>query len=193
MKLLQEELDSVIGKERMVMESDLPKLPFLDMVVKETFRLYPVAPLLIPHESMEDVVVNGHKILKKSRVIINFWAIGRDPNIWSKNVEEFYPERFIGKDIDVRGQDFELIPFGAARRGCPGMQWGLLIVKLVVAQFAHCFTWELPNGMQPEKLDMVEEFGLSMPRVNKLLAIPSYRLQVAHSDIISRTSSNRGV
>lgn len=193
MKLLQEELDSVIGKERMVMESDLPKLPFLDMVVKETFRLYPVAPLLIPHESMEDVVVNGHKILKNSRIIINFWAIGRDSSVWSENVEEFYPERFIGKDIDVRGRDFELIPFGAGRRGCPGMQWGLLIVKLVVAQFAHCFTWELPNGMQPEKLDMVEEFGLSMPRVNKLLAIPSYRLQVAHSDIISRTSSNRGV
>ncbi|KAJ8449622.1 hypothetical protein Cgig2_005644 [Carnegiea gigantea] len=176
MKLLQEELDSVIGKERIVIESDLPKLPFLDMVVKETFRLYPVAPFLVPRESVEDVTVNGYKIPQKSRIMINFWAIGRDPNVWSENAEEFYPERFIGRDIDVQGQDFELIPFGAGRRGYPGMQLDLLTVKLVVAQFAHCFTWELPNGMQPEKLDMNEEFGLSMPRSNKLLAIPSYRL-----------------
>ena len=81
MKHLQEELDSVIGKERMVIESDLPKLPFLEMVVKETFRLYPVAPLLVPRESVEDAIVNGYKIPKKSQIIINFWAIGRDPNV----------------------------------------------------------------------------------------------------------------
>ncbi|KAJ8449627.1 hypothetical protein Cgig2_005649 [Carnegiea gigantea] len=193
MKLVQEELDSVIGKERLVVESDLSKLTYLDLVVKETFRLYPVAPLLVPHESMEDVIVNGYEIPKKSRVIINIWAIGRDSNVWSENVGEFYPERFIGKEIDVRGRDFELIPFGAGRRGCPGMQLGLLTVKLVVAQLAHCFTWELPNGMQHEKLDMNEGFGLSMPKANKLLAIPSCRLRVPHSNVIHGITAEMGV
>jgi len=193
MKLVQEELDSVIGKERLLVESDLPKLTYLDMVVKEIFRLYPVAPLLLPHESMEDVVVGGYEIPKKSRVIINTWAIGHDSNVWSENVEEFYPERFIDRDIDLRGRHFELIPFGTGRRGCPGLQLGLLTVKFVVAQLAHCFTWELPDGMQPEKLDMNEKFGLSMPRANKLLAIPSYRLQVTHSDVIHGTTTDKRV
>lgn len=180
MKLLQEELDSVIGRERMVLESDLSKLPFLDMVIKETFRLYPVGPLLVPRESTEDIIVNEYMIPKKSRLIINIWAIGRDQDVWSHNADEFYPERFVGKDIDVRGQDFELIPFGAGRRKCPGIQLGLLTIRLVLAQLVHCFNWELPNGMQPEKMDMTEEFGLTMPRANKLLAIPSYRLKVTH-------------
>ena len=98
----------------------------------------------------------------------------------------------MGRDIDVHGQDFELIPFGAGRRVCPGMQLGLLTVKLVLAQFAHCFTWELPNGMQPEKLEMNEEFGLSMPRSNKLLAIPSYRLQVKQTTVIHVGTADRG-
>lgn len=176
MKLLQEELDAKIGRHRMVLESDLPKLTYLDMVVKETFRLHPVGPLLVPHESMEDVIVDGYMIPKKSRVIINFYAIGHDPNVWSENVEDFYPERFMGRETDVRGQDFELIPFGAGRRGCPGIHLGLITVKIVLAQLVHCFNWELPNGMRPEEVDMTEEFGLAMSRVNKLLAIPSYRL-----------------
>ncbi|GLT62414.1 hypothetical protein SLA2020_350540 [Shorea laevis] len=176
MKKVQKELEDVVGLERMVEESDLHSLEYMDMVLKETFRLHPIAPLLIPHEAMEDCTVNGFHIPKKCRVIINVWAIGRDPSIWS-DAEKFFPERFVGSNIDVRGRDFQLIPFGSGRRSCPGMQLGLTLVRLVVAQIVHCFDWELPNNMLPNELDMTEEFGLSTPRAKPLLAIPTYRLR----------------
>ena len=143
MKNLQAELESVVGARKMVEEQDLGKLKYLDMVVKETFRLHPVAPLIAPRECREDITIEGYHIPKKSRILVNVWAIGRDPNVWSKNVEEFYPERFIGKDIDVRGHNFELLPFGSGRRGCPGIQLGLVTVQFVLAQLLHCFNWEL--------------------------------------------------
>nr|AFK39641.1 unknown [Lotus japonicus] len=146
------------------------------MVVKETFRLYPVGPLLIPRESQEDVTISGYFIPKKTRVLINVWAIGRDPKVWSENAEVFYPERFVNSDVDVRGQDFQLIPFGSGRRGCPGVQLGLTTIGLVLAQLVHCFNWELPLGMSPDELDMTEIFGLSIPRSKHLLAVPTYRL-----------------
>ncbi|KAB1210417.1 hypothetical protein CJ030_MR6G007168 [Morella rubra] len=113
---------------------------------------------------------------RMSRVMINAWAIGRDPSVWS-DAEKFFPERFVGNDIDLRGRDFQLIPFGSGRRGCPGMQLGLTVVRLVVAQLVHCFDWELPDNMLPTELDMTEEFGLTVPRAKHLLAIPTCRLQ----------------
>ena len=178
MKKLQEELERVIGMDQMVEEKDLEKLEYLDMVVKESFRLHPVAPLLVPHESMEDITIEGYHIPKKSRIIVNTWAIGRDPNVWSGNVEEFYPERFIGSNnlADIRGHDFRLLPFGSGRRGCPGVQLGLVVVRFVLAQLVHCFTWELPSGTEPMDIDMTEKFGLSMGRAMHLLAKPNYRL-----------------
>ena len=96
--------------------------------------------------------------------------------MWSDNVEEFYPERFINSNIDLKGRDFQLIPFGSGRRGCPGLQLGLTTVTCVLAQLLHCFDWVLPNGMLPNDLDMSEKFGLSMPRAKHLLAVPTYRL-----------------
>ncbi|GMY15350.1 cytochrome P450 CYP736A12-like [Fagus crenata] len=149
MKHVQEELERVIGMHRMVKETDLANLTYLDMVVKESLRLHPVGPLLVPHESMEDIEINGYYIPKKSRLIINFWAIGRDPNVWSDNVEEFYPERFLNSNIELMGHNFELIPFGSGRRGCPGIQLGLTTIKYVLAQLLHCFDWVLPSGMLP--------------------------------------------
>ncbi|KAG6721866.1 hypothetical protein I3842_03G133200 [Carya illinoinensis] len=175
MKKLQKELENVVGLERMVEEVDLDRLKYLDMVVKETFRLHPVAPLLIPHQGMKDCTVNGFHIPRNSRILINTWAIGRDPSVWN-DAEVFFPERFVGSSIDLRGRDFELLPFGSGRRGCPGMQLGLLVVRLVIAQLIHCFDWELPDNMLPTELDMTEEFGLSAPRAKHLLAIPAYRL-----------------
>lgn len=175
MKKVQNELEKVVGKERMVEESDLESLKYLDMVVKETFRLHPVAPLLLPHESMEDCTINGFHIPKKSRVMINAWAIGRDPEVWM-DAEKFLPERFIEDNIDIQGHDFRLIPFGSGRRGCPGMQLGITVVRLVVAQLVHCFDLELPNDLLPTELDMTEEFGLTIPRSKHLYAIPTYRL-----------------
>ncbi|GMI75475.1 cytochrome P450, family 71, subfamily B, polypeptide 35 [Hibiscus trionum] len=148
---LQQELETVIGRNRFVQESDLPKLTYLDMVVKESLRLHPVAPFLVPRESMEDIVVDGYLIPKNSRILVNTWSMGRDPNIWSENAEEFFPERFLDGNIDLRGQHFELIPFGSGRRGC----------------LMECL---------PHELDMSEIFGLTLPRVNHLLARPTYRL-----------------
>nr|H2DH18.1 RecName: Full=Cytochrome P450 CYP736A12 [Panax ginseng]AEY75215.1 cytochrome P450 CYP736A12 [Panax ginseng] len=176
MKKCQEEIDAVVGVDRMVEETDLPNLEYVYMVVKEGLRLHPVAPLLGPHESMEDITINGYFIPKQSRVIVNSWALGRDPNVWSENAEEFLPERFEGSNVDVRGRDFQLLPFGSGRRGCPGMQLGLITVQLVVARLVHCFDWNLPNGTTPDNLDMTEKFGLTTPRVKHLLAVPKYRL-----------------
>ncbi|KAF4367375.1 hypothetical protein F8388_025793 [Cannabis sativa] len=162
--------------ERMVEESDLDKLPYLNMVIKETLRLHPVAPLLLPHAAIEECTVNGFHIPKNSRVFINAWTIGRDPEYWDEP-EKFFPERFSGNNIDYIGRDFEFIPFGSGRRSCPGMQLGMIVVRLMVAQIVHCFDWELPNGMVSSELDMNEEFGLTIPRSTHLVAIPSYRLK----------------
>ena len=175
MKKVINELEKVVGMERMVEESDLESLEYLNMVVKETLRLHPVAPLLIPHESMEDCTVDGFHIPQKSRVIVNVWAIGRDPNAWT-DADKFLPERFMESDIDFRGQHFQFIPFGSGRRGCPGMQLGLTVVRLVLAQLVHCFDWELPDNMLPSELDMTEEFGITLPRAKHLVAIPTCRL-----------------
>lgn len=175
MKKLQGEIEVAVGKERMVEESDLDKLEYLNMVIKETLRLHPVVPLLLPHQSIEDCVVNGFHIPKNSRIFINAWAIGRDPNMWN-DVEKFYPERFVEKDIDLRGRDFQLIPFGSGRRSCPGIQLGLTTVRLVIAQLVHCFDWDLPDRLKPEELDMSGNFGLVTSRAKHLQAIPTFRL-----------------
>ncbi|XP_049397539.1 cytochrome P450 71AU50-like [Solanum stenotomum] len=175
MKKLQKELEEVVGLERMVKESDLEKLKYLDMVVKEGMRLRAVAPLA-PHEAMKDCVVNSFHIHKGSRIMINFSAIHRDPNIWPEP-EKFLPERFVGSSIDIRGRDFQLLPFGSGRRGCPAMQLAIVLIDLIVAQLVHCFDWELPNGMQPCELDVEEHFGLATSRANPLMAIPTYRLK----------------
>ncbi|KAL0395593.1 UNVERIFIED_CONTAM: cytochrome [Sesamum calycinum] len=173
-KKLQKELETV-GMDQMVEESHLHRLEYLDFVVKETLRLHPVGPLLIPHESMEDCVIDGFHIPKGSRTIVNVWAIGRDPKVWP-DPDVFKPERFIGSNIDLKGLDFQLLPFGSGRRSCPALQLGLLMVQLVVSQLVHCFDWQLPNGMQPSDLDMSEHFGLVVARAKHIMAIPSYRL-----------------
>ena len=176
MKKLQQELQSVIGMDRMVEEKDLDKLDYLDMVVKESFRLHPVAPLIVPRESREDITIEGYFIPRKSRIIVNTYTIGRDPSVWSDNVEEFHPERFVDDNVDVRGHDFRLLPFGSGRRGCPGIHLGLVTVKFVLAQLVHGFDWELPDGMEPNDIDMSETFGLSLGMAKPLRSKPSYRL-----------------
>ncbi|KAE8698053.1 CYP736A12 protein [Hibiscus syriacus] len=173
-KKLQQELEDVVGTSRTVEESDLEKLEYLGMVIKESLRLHPVAPLMV-HAAREDCTVNGFHIPKDARIFINAWAIGRDQRVWP-DADKFRPERFVGSNIDVRGQNFELIPFGSGRRICPGMQLGLTIVRFVVAQLVHCFDWKLPNNMQATELDMTEEFGIVSPRADHLLAMPAWRL-----------------
>ncbi|XP_049391412.1 cytochrome P450 71AU50-like [Solanum stenotomum] len=175
MKKLQKELEEVVGLNRMVQESDLENLKYLNMVFKESFRLHAAAPLLL-HEAMEDCMVDDFYIKKGSQVIVNAYTIHRDPNFWT-DADKFLPERFLESNVDIRGRDYQLLPFGSGRRSCLGMQLALIIVRLVVAQLVHCFDWELPNEMQPKDLDMTEQFGIVTGRANHLMAVPTYRLQ----------------
>eukprot|EP01018_Ginkgo_biloba_P024792 Gb_12834 [translate_table: standard] len=177
MKKLQHELDTVIGMERRVEESDLPRLEYLEAVVKETLRLHPPAPLMVPHEATEACTVGGYDIPYKSRILVNLWAIGRDPMHW-KEAEKFKPERFVGSSMDVRGQhNFEFIPFGSGRRSCPGLSMAMIVVPFTLARLLHCFDWRLPDGITSQDLDMTEEFGLTAPRADNLLAIPTPRFK----------------
>nr|GMC91327.1 cytochrome P450 CYP736A12-like [Ipomoea batatas] len=177
MKKVKEEIESHVGLDRMVEESDLEHFKYLEIVIKESLRMHPVVPLLLPHAAIEDCEVDGFHIPKGATVTVNVWAIGRDPNVWS-DPEKFFPERFNKSSLEYRGQDFELLPFGSGRRSCPGMQLGITVVRLVVAQLLHCFDWKLPNGMLPKDLDMTEESGLSLSRAEHLRAIPTYRLHI---------------
>ncbi|WVZ14316.1 hypothetical protein V8G54_011882 [Vigna mungo] len=175
MKRLQQELEHVVGMNRHVEENDLEKLSYLNMVVKETLRLHPVGPLLVPRECREDVTIDGYLIKKKTRVMVNVWAIGRDPKVWDK-AEIFDPTRFENNNVDVRGNDFRILPFGSGRRGCPGIHMGLTTISLILAELVHCFDWMLPLGMSCDELDMEEIFALAMPRKKHLLTRPVYRL-----------------
>ena len=132
-------------------------------VIKETFRLHPPAPVLVPRESIEHVRIDGYDIPAKTRVFVNAWAIGRDPETW-EDTETYKPERFLDSPIDFRGQDFELIPFGAGRRICPAISFGIASVELALAQILHSFDWELPPGVSAKDLDMTEVFGITMHR-----------------------------
>ncbi|KAK4490016.1 hypothetical protein RD792_000670 [Penstemon davidsonii] len=117
----KEELDRVIGRNRWVEENDFSQLPYIEAIIKESFRLHPLATFLAPHYAIEDCNVAGYDISKGTTILINTWSIGRDPNSWSEP-EKFLPERFLGKEIDILGSNFALLPFGSGRRsqtGCP--------------------------------------------------------------------------
>ncbi|XP_043695092.1 cytochrome P450 CYP82D47-like [Telopea speciosissima] len=170
----QEELDRHVGKDRNVDEEDIGNLPYLHAIVKETLRLYPVAPLMIPHEAIEDCNVGGFRIIAGTRVIVNAWKIHRDPNIWS-NPLEFQPERFLTShaDVDVRGKNFELIPFGSGRRSCPGISFALETMHMMLARLLHEFELGTPLD---EPVDMTEGTGLTMPKETPLEVHLSPRL-----------------
>ncbi|KAJ7302563.1 hypothetical protein JRQ81_000039 [Phrynocephalus forsythii] len=125
MEKLQQEIESVVGRDRMVEESDLAKLEFVNAVIKETFRLHPPLSLMIPHTSPEPRLVAGFEIPAKATVLINAYAIGRDSQAWPNDPDKFKPGRFVGSNINVYGHDFELLPFGSGKRGCPGLPLGL--------------------------------------------------------------------
>ena len=165
MKKLKSEIREISG-DQYVNEDDLDKMHYLKAVIKETLRLHPPIPLLVPRESTQYVKLRGYDIKPKTRVMINAWAIGRDPEVWEE-AEEFRPERFMNSSIDFKGQDFELIPFGAGRRGCPGVEFATVINEIGLANLVHKFEWMLPNG---EDLDMTGAFGLTIHRKHPLVA-----------------------
>ncbi|KAL5698952.1 hypothetical protein ACHQM5_029921 [Ranunculus cassubicifolius] len=170
-----EELDRVIGRDRQVEEKDLPNLIYTKHVLYETMRMHPVSPLLSPHFSREKCKVNGYEILQGTQILVNVWSIGRDPAVWDAP-NEFCPERFNGRDIDVNGQHFELLPFGSGRRMCPASSLGIKLTMLAFANTLHGFNFQLANAMKPENLNMEEEWGLTVPRKIPLVVVAQPRL-----------------
>eukprot|EP01018_Ginkgo_biloba_P018190 Gb_34291 [translate_table: standard] len=175
LKRVQAELEEVVGRHRKVEESDTERLPYLHAVVKEVFRLHPSAPLLIQHRAESSCEIAGFVIPKGAEVLVNVWAIGRDPNIWKEPLT-FDPERFWESEIEYRGQHFELLPFGSGRRICPGLPLANRMVHFVLASLLHSFDWTLPDGQPPEKMDMTPKYGISLLKALPLNAIPSPRL-----------------
>ncbi|GAU32788.1 hypothetical protein TSUD_152360 [Trifolium subterraneum] len=171
----QKEIDQVVGKGRMLVESDLQKLPYLQAICKETYRLHPSTPLSVPRVSNKACQINGYYIPKDTRFNVNIWAIGRDPDIWA-NPLEFNPERFLsGKNarIDLNGVDFELIPFGAGRRICVGYRMAIVVIEYILGTLVHSFDWKLPIGVE---LNMDEAFGLTLQKAVPLSAMVIPRL-----------------
>ncbi|OAY73615.1 Premnaspirodiene oxygenase [Ananas comosus] len=180
MKKAQSEVREVFGARAKVTEADLKELSYLKLVVKEALRLHPPVPLLLPRECREPCRVLGYDIPEKTRVLVNVWAMGRDPQIWD-DAEEFKPERFDESAVDFKGTDFQYLPFGAGRRICPGMSYGLANAEIALAGLLFYFDWEIPDGAQPSQLDMTEAFGVTARRKSdlRLLAIPRFPCPVA--------------
>lgn len=160
MKKLQDDLREVVGVKEVVEESDLPRMKYLKVVLKEAMRLHPPAPLPAPRETTKSCVIQGYHIPAKTRVFINAKSIASDPRTW-ENPEQFLPERFLDKPMDFQGTDYEFVPFGIGRRGCPGMNFAVVLMELVLANLLHGFNWELPPGVEREDVDMKEAFGLT--------------------------------
>ncbi|KAI5660806.1 hypothetical protein M9H77_20129 [Catharanthus roseus] len=172
MKKAQEEVRKVYNEEGNVNETKLHQLKYLKAVIKETLRLHPPVPLLLPRECREQCEIKGYTIPSKSRVIVNAWAIGRDPNYWIEP-ENFNPERFLESEVDFKGNSFEYLPFGGGRRICPGITFALANIELPLAQLLFHFDWKLASDeTNIDKLDMTESRGVTVRREDDLCLIP---------------------
>ncbi|CAN6174056.1 unnamed protein product [Urochloa humidicola] len=182
MAKLQDEITRVLaGAGDAIAEADLSRMGYLRAVIKEVFRLHPPAPLLLPRESMSAAAVQGgrYEIPAGTTLLVNAWAIGRDPAAWDAP-EEFWPERFLaaggGAAVDFRGLDYQLLPFGAGRRICPGINFAQPVLELALVSLLRHFDWELPAGVRPEDMDMVEAPGLSAPPRVSLVLVPKCKV-----------------
>ncbi|KAL7249828.1 hypothetical protein ACSBR1_011913 [Camellia fascicularis] len=174
LKKAQEEVRRVVGEKSKVNEDDIDQMVYLNWVVKEALRLHAPIPFLFRQESIgnESTKLGGYDIPPRTRVFINAWAIHRDPKIWD-NPEDFVPERFANNLIDFKGQDFNFIPFGGGRRGCPGFSFGVLIVEYVLANLLYWFDWKCPSGPgREEDFDMSEVTSLVVHKKIPLQLVP---------------------
>ncbi|KAL3523029.1 hypothetical protein ACH5RR_015863, partial [Cinchona calisaya] len=166
---IRQELEREIS-ENIIKEPDLSRLSYLHACVKETLRLHSPTPLLLPRRAIETCQVMNYTIPEDTQVVVNVWAIARDPNVWEDPLT-FNPERFLHSELDFKGNDFELLPFGAGRRICPGMNMGIRQVLLILASLIHHFEWFLPDNMLPQQLDMSEKFGVTLKKEKPLVII----------------------
>ncbi|KAI3741247.1 hypothetical protein L1987_58918 [Smallanthus sonchifolius] len=172
MEMARLELTELVKNEgRNIQEQDISQLPYLQAIIKETLRLHPAAPFLIPHQAIHDVEVQGFIVPKNSQILFNVWAMGRDPKMWL-DPETFMPERFLDVEIDYKGQNFELIPFGAGRRICPGLNFAHRMLHMVLGSLIQKFDWKLVGNIRPQDMDMKEKFGITLQRNAPLMAIP---------------------
>ncbi|CAO1948628.1 unnamed protein product [Urochloa humidicola] len=178
------EVRATFGSHGTVPEHALGELQYLHLIIRETLRLHPPAPLLLPRECREPgTTVLGYDVPPGATVLVNVWALGRDERYWpGGDAEEFRPERFEdggeAAGVEFKGADFELLPFGAGRRMCPGMAFGLVIVELALASLLLHFDWEAPGVDDPAEFDMTEAFGITVRRKANLLLRPVIRLPV---------------
>lgn len=167
------EIRELLGRDGIekVAEFEITKFPYLQAIVKETFRLHPPGPFLGPRKTETDLNILGFRVPKNAQIFANVWAMGRDSNVWP-NANSFTPERFLGSEIDVKGRDYELIPFGAGKRICPGLPLAHRMLHLILAALIYAFDWKLANGLKPEDIDMSEIFGETLHKAEPLMIIP---------------------
>uniref|UniRef100_A0A7N1A0J5 Uncharacterized protein n=1 Tax=Kalanchoe fedtschenkoi TaxID=63787 RepID=A0A7N1A0J5_KALFE len=170
----QSEIHSLVSSKEIIRDSDIPNLPYLQAVVKETLRLHPPAPFLVPHVAVEDAQIETFTVPKGTQVLVNVWSMGRDSKIWEEP-ERFEPERFLELELDYKGRNFEFIPFGAGRRICPGMPLAHRMVHTVLASLIHAFDWELEKGVKPQDLSMNYRFALAVHKTAPLRVVPVLR------------------
>uniref|UniRef100_A0A2N9HWL7 Uncharacterized protein n=1 Tax=Fagus sylvatica TaxID=28930 RepID=A0A2N9HWL7_FAGSY len=173
MHKLRDELERGIGTD-IVNESHLPHLPYLEACAKETLRLYPPGPLMLPRRALQTCQVMGYTIPKDSQISVNMWAIGRDPTVWNDPLS-FKPERFLDSCLDFKGNNFDYTPFGAGRKICPGQPLAMKQVPLILGSLVHSFDWFLPSSVNPTELDMNDHYAVTLKKKQPLKLIPKGR------------------
>ncbi|KAJ0559093.1 putative geraniol 8-hydroxylase [Helianthus annuus] len=166
---VRKKVSTTVGEDGKIKEAKLLDLPYLQAVIKETMRLHLPVPLLVPHKTDTSVKLGEYFVPKNTQILVNAWAMARDPRYW-ETPTMFKPERFLGNEIDYKGQHFEFIPFGSGRRMCPGIPLAHRVVSLMVASFVYHFDWKLPHAR--EEMDMNDIFGLTLLRATPLVATP---------------------
>ncbi|RLM93999.1 cytochrome P450 71A1-like [Panicum miliaceum] len=192
MPRLQEEIRAAVRDDDHIIEDHLNKLHYLKLVIKETLRLHPPVPL-VPRETVEDAELLGYHVPARTRILVNVWAIGREPTTWER-AEEFLPERF-AEDVDMDqymlGQDFTLLPFGAGRRGCPGAGFAMASVELVLANLLYHFNWSLPGGASMVNMDEQGGLAVRLKKTLHLVAMP-WCSKTTHACSGQRPQQNSG-
>lgn len=172
LKKVQSELRTTLGSKKKLDDRDIENLPYLKAVIKETLRLHPPLPFLVPHMAMDSCEMFGFYIPKGTQILVNVWAIGRDPKTW-ENPLEFKPERFLEPStVDYKGHHFEFIPFGSGRRICPAVPLASRVLPLALGSLLLLFDWVLAHGMKPEDMDMTERMGITLRKAVPLKVIP---------------------
>ncbi|KAK6148263.1 hypothetical protein DH2020_019175 [Rehmannia glutinosa] len=171
MKKLQDEIREIMKGKQQITDDDLQKMHYLKAVIKETFRCHPPVAIYF-HAAREYVNLMGYDIAPETMVLINAWAIGRDPACWDEP-EKFIPERFLNSSMDFRGFDFQLIPFGAGRRICPGLGFAAAAIEHTVANLMQKFDWALPDGARGKDLDATERPGFTIGKKEPLIVVPT--------------------